>query len=245
MVSDRFGMAETAAGIHAADRARSLRDCGATCAIVTRSSPEDAEADLVSGVPEVPRTWTIQTGFRRLMRRWAPSDRPDVFAPWHITEAYRTTIERLLREREFDVLYSTGGVAMVHLAAEAARARTNAGIQWIAEIQDPLTFEGMRGPTYRASNNDVAMLTRTEQALERADAVICLTRACAEHYRQRRPGGEWTYLYPGSRARDILPSIVPAPRDDDRLRLYYGGTLIGERNLDVLLAAIVDAGLQK
>lgn len=171
-------------------------------------------------------------------------DKTDKFGNWSLISAYEKVIIETICDNDFDLIYTTGGPATVHIAA--ARALEEIHIPWVAEIQDPLLFEGIDGPTYKPSKRDLDHLYLAEECLKKADAVICLTETCAECYRARLKKASVHSIYPGSNVRCIpAKDLKRADRTLETVNVFHGGTLAGDRNLDVLLKAIHDAGLDE
>jgi len=171
-------------------------------------------------------------------------DKKDKFGNWDLIPLYEKAILESLRSNRFDLIYTTGGPATVHIAV--ARALDKIHIPWVAEIQDPLLFEDLDGPTYRPSKRDLDYLYIAEECLKKADALVCLTETCAEHYRARLGKTSVYSIYPGANIH-YLPITEPvrAERAFNTVNIFHGGTLAGDRNLDVLLEAIHAEGLDK
>jgi hypothetical protein len=166
----------------------------------------------------------------------------DNFANWNFQQMYEQAIEQELKRHNYDLIYSTGGPAVVHLAA--SKVLREHRLPWIAEIQDPLVFDGLKSVSYNASKRDMKALHNAELAIAEADAVICLTKACCNMYKDRLHKKAVYCIYPGyarciTKKEHKLETIK-----EKRLILFHAGTLYGDRNLDRLVCAIESAGLQ-
>lgn len=182
-------------------------------------------------------------GYRDRLSQGVNGDRRDRFGNWDLIPAYEKAISEVRRDHDFDLIYTTGGPATVHIAVAHALEGTH--IPWIAEIQDPLLFEGIDGPTYRASRRDLDHLHLAEECLKKADAVVCLTEACAEYYRDRLGKTSVHSIYPGANVgRTPAGEPEKTGRTPEAVTLFHGGTLAGDRNLDVLLEAVRAEGLE-
>jgi hypothetical protein len=198
-----------------------------------------------SNLPGGSNAFALRKALRECRDRFSLNlrgDKTDRFGNWGSVPTYEKAISETLHKNDFDLIYSTGGPAAVHIAV--AHVLDEAQIPWIAEIQDPLLVEGVDGPTYNPSKRDLDYLYLAEECLKKADAVICLTEACAQHYRDRLKKKSVYTLYPGSSVR-CNPSrgLKEAGRTSGTINMFHGGTLAGNRNLDVLLRVIRDEGL--
>lgn len=166
----------------------------------------------------------------------------DNFANWNFQQMYEQAIEQELKRYNYDLIYSTGGPAVVHLAT--SKVFREHRLPWIAEIQDPLVFDGLRSVSYNASMRDIKELHNAELAIAEADAVICLTKACCDMYKDRLHKKAVYCIYPGY-ARCIAEKEHKLEKiKEKRLILFHAGTLYGDRNLDRLVRAIESADLQ-
>lgn len=182
-------------------------------------------------------------GCRDRLSQGINDDRRDRFGNWDLIPAYEEAISEVVYDNNFDLVYTTGGPATVHIAVAHVLERTH--IPWIAEIQDPLLFEGIDGPTYMASRRDLDHLHLAEECLKKADAVVCLTKACAEHYRGRLGKTSVHSIYPGANVgRTSAGESKSAGRIPKTVGIFHGGTLAGDRNPGVLLDAIRAEGLE-
>ncbi|WP_342686036.1 MULTISPECIES: hypothetical protein [unclassified Methanoculleus] len=181
--------------------------------------------------------------YRSRLFQKVKSDRIDKFGNWSLIPTYEKAIAETIRDDGFDLIYSTGGPATVHIAV--ARALEGTDLPWIAEIQDPLLFEDIEGP-YMASKRDVDHLRLAEECLKKADAVVCLTEACAEYYKDRLGKTSVHSIYPGANIGRV-PAREPKQtrQTSGKVNIFHGGTLAGDRNLHVLLEAIRDEDLSE
>jgi glycosyltransferase involved in cell wall biosynthesis len=131
--------------------------------------------------------------------------------------------------RHYDPVYSTGGSPSAHAAAAViARFRR---LPWIAEMQDPLVYQGLgRG---FLSESTVRRLERTVHT--RATGVVYVTRGAREAA-ARRSGDQVpsVAIYPGA---EPLPTSAPQGRGAE-MRLVHIGSLTRKRTPETLLAAL-------
>jgi len=183
-------------------------------------------------------------GYRDHLFQKVKDDRKDKFGNWNLIPTYEKIISETIHDTDFDLIYTTGGAATVHIAV--AHALEGMHIPWIAEIQDPLLFEDIDGPTYKPSKRDLDYLYLAEECLKKADAVVCVTETCAEHYRDRLGKRSVHSIYPGSNVHST-PNEKPKSTEQTpgTISIFHGGTLAGDRNLEVLVRAIRDQDLEE
>jgi hypothetical protein len=93
---------------------------------------------------------------------------PDKYAWWNFTLTPR--VVALVRERRFDVVFSSSPPHSLHLGVHAARERQP--FRWVAEFRDPWMFPSRR----KLSVVSMAVQRRLERGvLSHADRVICNT----------------------------------------------------------------------
>lgn len=148
---------------------------------------------------------------------------------WCFTAAWRGL--RLCRERQPELIYSSGGGVGAHLAAWYIARRS--GVRWIAETQDPLVHDR----EWRKGRLALALYSRIEGLIFRsARRFVFLTRAARDNA-ERRTGmaGRGAVILPGSN-----PAFFPAPfwRRGPVFRLTHFGTLSTTRNLVTLLLGL-------
>lgn len=153
-----------------------------------------------------------------------------------------TYVRTAMQPDAYDLIYSTGGPAAAHLAASTLAAQLNR--PWIAELQDPLVFDGLSAQ-FRATSNDVAYLARAEDALRRADAVVCVTETCAGHYRHKLGSDDVYCIYPGASVGcRVERATAPRPHNRGRLRFLHAGSVLGARRISTFLDVIRQLGLE-
>ena len=131
--------------------------------------------------------------------------------------------------RRPDLVYSTGGAPTAHAAA--ALIAWVRRVPWIAEIQDPLIYQGIgRGVLVDR------LLRRFERLIhERADGVVYVTEtARARAVRRAGRGAECITIYPGGERRTGARTRVTG----QEMRVAHIGTLGDSRNPSALLDAL-------
>jgi len=140
---------------------------------------------------------------------------------------------RLVQRRRPALIYSAGSADPSHLAA--ARLRRRFGVPWLAEIADPLLYEGW---------DKSRMARRWAERIERAvcceaDVAVWYTEAALARARARHPEL-------GSRGHCILPGAEPPAgprrpyRRGERFVVAHFGSLSPTRNLGVFLDGVKD-----
>lgn len=148
---------------------------------------------------------------------------------WYAT-AYLKGLS-LMREKPFDLIYSTGGAFAAHLAGRALKRRT--GVPWLAEVHDPFMTPGKL-----ASSAHERMQLKVEQIIcTEADSALWFTDQALASAKGRQP-------QLGDRGHVLLPGIdppfvsgLPARMPSGKLVIGHFGSLSPTRNL----ARIVEA----
>ncbi len=135
----------------------------------------------------------------------------------------------LTRRRKPDLIYSTGGAMSAHAAAAfIARLRR---LPWIAEMQDPIVYQGLRrGPVARRMARYVERVVHS-----RATGVVYVTSTAARRALERTPSRVPCAV--------IRPGAEPAPLPDlparsECMEIVHIGTLARRRNPGTLLEAL-------
>jgi hypothetical protein len=138
------------------------------------------------------------------------------------------------RRRRPRLIYSTGGAVSAHAAAAVAARLLR--VPWIAEVQDPLPYQGLGRGSAAAW-----LVARLERLLhERATGVVYLTRAACQRARQRTGGkANCRAIYAGGE-----PCAAGAPKQGRRMLVTHAGTLSGSRQPDTLLQALAALAAQ-
>lgn len=139
--------------------------------------------------------------------------------------------QRLARDRNFDLIYSTGGAFAAHVAARALQKKL--GIRWLAEVHDPLVMPGKTPDTPQE---------RMQAQIER---VICTHANIAIWFTdQALASAKLRHPHLGARGHVVLPGIdspfkvmseyIPS----EKMRIGHFGALSATRNLVPLLVAM-------
>ena len=151
---------------------------------------------------------------------------------WSWRFAARAKARALLRQRTFDVIYSTGGAYAAHLAA--ADLKREFGLPWIAEVHDPLV---MPGQTPHSAHERMKREVE-RQICTHADVAVWFTDQALASARQRNPqlGERGKVILPGidNPFPDGLPPYVPGPK----LVMGHFGSLSKTRSLVSVVAAL-------
>jgi len=107
---------------------------------------------------------------------------------------------RLMHQRKFDLIYSTGGAFAAHLAGAALKRST--GIRWLAEVHDPMVVPGTVPSTPQQK-----MQARVETTIcKEADTAIWFTEQALASAKRRNPEL-------GERGHMMLPGVDKPPYD--------------------------------
>lgn len=145
---------------------------------------------------------------------------------WAITAYFKGA--RIIRTRKPVLIYSTGGAYSAHLAGYWLARKF--GLPWIAEVHDPMIFEGF---------TRIRMRWRFSAWLEgiickHADVVWWFTEEVLARARKRHPelGERGHCLIPGSNP----PEFIRAPyQRGKQLVIAHFGSLAETRNLEIFL----------
>jgi len=137
----------------------------------------------------------------------------------------------LCRRYRPQVIYSTGGTASAHVAADMIRSLTK--LPWLAETQDPLVHDH----EWRRGTRVLKVYRWLERRIcEHADSFIFLAQAAREHMAARTGLQECgKVIYPGSVPSFFQPGIY---RKNPACHFAHFGTLGGNRNLVVFTRAL-------
>ncbi|MGQ0708568.1 MAG: glycosyltransferase family 4 protein [Rhodoferax sp.] len=139
---------------------------------------------------------------------------------------------RLLRQRRFDLIYSTGGAFAAHWAARDLQK--SSGLRWLAEVHDPLVMPGHTPTTAQEKAQ-----ARVERVIcQHADVAIWFTEQAVASARQRNPAL-------GERGHCMLPGVdnpfgagLPPYQPGDKMVVGHFGSLSPTRNLTPFLRAL-------
>ena len=137
---------------------------------------------------------------------------------------------KLLRERPFDAVYSTGGPWTSHLVALALGRRFR--MPWVSDFRDPW----MQSPLAQESTRmHSTMLRRLEaEVLKQSRRAVMNTPAALELYRCTYPHLQHKFTcIPNGYAEEEFAEL-PSPRDDGLIRLGYAGSFYPGRGPDAL-----------
>lgn len=144
----------------------------------------------------------------------------------------------LCRRFRPEVIYSTGGTASAHVAAEIISRMT--GLPWLAETQDPLVHD----QDWRRGRTVLKVYTWLEKRIcRKADTFIFLAEAARANMAARTGMPECgRVIYPGADPAMFRNGLYTK---GSRCHFAHFGTLNGTRNLVVLLTALrrlIDTG---
>ena len=145
----------------------------------------------------------------------------------------------LVRSREFELVYSSGGGWSAHLAAAWIKRRT--GIRWIAEIHDPMIIRDDASDDGSAprGNRNTRFLQRLETTIcNEADHVWWFTQAAMEYAHARNPGlaDKGFVVLPGAEAPLARANYAPS----EVLNICHFGSLTNDRSLAPMIPVLAE-----
>ena len=148
---------------------------------------------------------------------------------WSIS-AYLTG-RRIIAKQRPNLIYSTGGAYSAHLAGYWLSRHYN--IPWIAEIHDPMVYEGQ--PITKARRKFLLWLEKI--ICTHADVVWWFTRTAMDRARQRNPqlGDRGHWVIAGVDAPDFEKVAYQRSK---QLLIGHFGSLSATRNLEEFLTAL-------
>jgi len=153
----------------------------------------------------------IERGLIGLQSQWS----------WMPAAVFWALIE--IKRKRPDVIYSTGGAYSAHWAGYWIKKLT--GIQWIAEIHDPMLFPG----TVPANRNLKFQLKLEGMICKEADLVWWFTEGALESAKKRHPylADKGRVIYPGAEPPQVQAEYVKG----SKLILAHFGSLSSVRSL--------------
>ena len=138
---------------------------------------------------------------------------------------------QLARQRQFDLIYSTGGAFAAHIAGNALKR--SLGVRWLAEVHDPLVMPGSEPSTAQEK-----MQAEVERVIcTYADVAIWFTDQALASAKRRHPqlGDRGKMMLPGIDAPfKEMPPYVPGPK----MVIGHFGSLSATRNLTPIIGAL-------
>jgi glycosyltransferase involved in cell wall biosynthesis len=143
----------------------------------------------------------------------------------------------VVRDTPIDVVYSSSAPISGHLAA--ALIAHKAGLPWVADFRDPWIGNAF---AVRPRGLHAYLQRRIESRIVRlADRVVFPTFGVAEAYARRYPRAAHRFVViPNGYDRTDFPDRPASsrPASDGRFHLAYGGSLYGERELELFLEGL-------
>ena len=138
---------------------------------------------------------------------------------------------RLMRDRKFDLIYSTGGAFAAHIAGAALKRAT--GIRWLAEVHDPMVVPG----TVPSTPQQKMQASVETTICKEADVAIWFTDQALASAKQRNPelGDRGHMMLPGV---DAPPFALEPYKPGDKFVIGHFGSLSETRNLASTIAAL-------
>ena len=158
---------------------------------------------------------------------------PDEQITW-VPFALRSGL-KVHRANPVDAIYSSSPPVSTHLIAAALKAQT--GLPWVADFRDPWIGNVFAAPPH--AHQRVLQRRLERMIVSRADRVVFATPSLMARYstRYRSDRARFVTIPNGYDPADL--TVEPAPRDGPtRFRLYYGGSLYGERELAIFLEGV-------
>jgi glycosyltransferase involved in cell wall biosynthesis len=143
------------------------------------------------------------------------------------------------RRTPVDAVYSTYAPVSSHLAAGIIAKRT--GLPWIADFRDPWIGNAYAAPARGLHGYLQRRIER--RVMEMADRVVFASQGFLDSYAERYPwAAAKMHVIPNGYDRNDLPGPASTRRDDGddavdpkRFRIVFGGSIYGERELEIFL----------
>ncbi|GAA4704619.1 glycosyltransferase family 4 protein [Brevibacillus fulvus] len=140
----------------------------------------------------------------------------------------------LMKQQQFDMIFSTSGPVTNHLIAQKLSAEF--GCQWIADFRDPWTQNMHRsGIAWREKLEE----KMEQRVMRQANAITTVTASFAKNFRQKY--GEsiqrLELIYNGFDREDFV-GLIPMHEAPQKFHAVYAGILYQKRNPRLLLRAI-------
>jgi len=147
---------------------------------------------------------------------------------WYIRATQRGN--KLCKQYQPEILYSTGGPACAHLAAYKIAKKNN--IPWIAELQDPIIHDA----EYHRSKQAFRYYSKLEKLIRENSCATIFMCDTARQNSDRRTGithNSYT-IYPGAINQSQKPVLIKNPK----CTFNHFGSLGGSRDGTVLISAV-------
>jgi len=143
--------------------------------------------------------------------------------------------ERLICERKFDAMLSSGPPHVAHSVARFLHRKYR--IPWLADFRDPWALDSFDS---HLPNWTRHLALRREQAcVQEADRVICNTARMREDFCIRYPDIDREKLVTLTNGfEDMPPAEYPSSADDSRELILHLGSVYGSRRLDTFCQAL-------
>lgn len=265
ILSSYFGQSGVPSSHHIDDRVVELIKHNIDITIITEKKPNYLDIEIINKL-DIHAIGTVESSLSRIIKMFKNVGlikkvinkleylvrvylskvgfKKDRFADWAWEKHTTDFVLKNIDISHYDLIYSTGGPAVVHLVAN--NLLRNYKKKWIAEIQDPLIFDEIQGPSYQATKNDLNKLALVERSLRESDALICLTQECSNHYKRKLVKEEVYHIYPGSDIGNVkIKEIEKNPIDGNKITFFHAGSLAAERNLDTFIEVVIGLNIQE
>lgn len=156
---------------------------------------------------------------------------------WSLPAAWRGY--RLIRKHKIKVIYSSGGAWSAHYAAWILKKIT--GVQWLAEIHDPIVMRDEEQNTKSSKYREKKFLKKLENKIcADADTVVWFTKSALSYAKQRNPilAEKGVVIYPGSFPPGCEKPLPKKHQYTELLSIGHFGSLAKNRSLVHLLEAL-------
>ena len=145
-----------------------------------------------------------------------------------------------MRQRDYELVFSSGGAWAAHLAAAWIKRRT--GVRWIAEVHDPMVIrdDARDDGTAPRRNRNARYVQKLEGVICReADRIWWFTEAAHDYALLRHPelGDKGFVVYPGSEAPEVEGTYV----ESGLLNICHFGSLTNDRSMSRVINGLAEA----
>ena len=148
--------------------------------------------------------------------------------------------KQLLKNKDIDFIYSSGGAWSAHYAAWLIKKAT--GKIWIAEIHDPMVIrqDPQDDGTRPRNLKDARFLQKLEKLIcQDADHVWWFTQGALDYAKLRNPelGHKGFVVFPGATPPGTMQKLSTYQKNE-KLHIAHFGSLANDRSLSVLIEVL-------
>ena len=157
---------------------------------------------------------------------------------WSYSAAHKG--KQLIKTKEIDFIYSSGGAWSAHYAAWLIKKAT--GKTWIAEIHDPMVIreDPQDDGTRPRKRKDARFLQKLEKLIcQDADHIWWFTQGALDYAKHRNPelGNKGFVVFPGANPPGTM-QMVSTYQKQDKLHIAHFGSLANDRSISTIVTVL-------